>query len=82
MRRNISHLDEVHMIGKLADLKEELYKNSLVIGALTELLIEKGLLNTEEVEERIARLDLYGTLEATSGKTSVANHSVHTNRIP
>lgn len=64
MSRNLSPLDEVQMIGKLADLKESHYKVMLMVGALTELLIEKGLLSTEEVEERIARLDLHGALEA------------------
>ena len=68
MRRNISHMDEVHMIGKLADLKEENYKFSLIISALTELLIEKGILTTEELQEKTALLDLYGTLEATAGR--------------
>lgn len=64
MQRNLPHLDEVNMIGKLADLKESHYKVTLMVSALTELLIEKGLLSAEEVEERIARLDLYGALEA------------------
>jgi len=66
MRRNISHLDEVQMIGKLADLKDEHYKSALLISALTELLIEKGLISTEELQTKTALLDLYGALEATS----------------
>jgi len=66
MRRNISHLDEVQMIGKLADLKDEHYKSTLLVSALTELLIEKGLISTEELQTKTALLDLYGALEATS----------------
>lgn len=68
MRRNNSHLEEVYMIGKLADLKEEHYKFTLIVSALTELLIEKGLLSAEELQEKAALLDLYGTLNATSGR--------------
>ena len=68
MPRNISHMDEVHMIGKLADLKEEHYKQMLIISAMTELLIEKGILSTEELQARATLLDLYGCLDALSGK--------------
>lgn len=68
MRRNISHLDEVHMIGKLADLKEEHYRNVLMVGALTDLLIQKGLLSAEELQEKVALMDLYGAMDALSGR--------------
>lgn len=67
-RSQINHMDEVHMIAKLADLKEEFYKNSLLISAITELLIEKGIVSTVELQDRAARLDLLGCLDALSGQ--------------
>lgn len=57
MNRIHSHLQEVNMIAKLADLKEEHYRNSLLISALMELLIEKGLLNRQEIESKVVELD-------------------------
>jgi 5-carboxymethyl-2-hydroxymuconate isomerase len=67
-RSPFNPMDEVHMIGKLADLKEEHYKHSLLLSAITELLIEKGILTAEELQARAARLDLYGCLNALSGQ--------------
>ncbi|MEX2415261.1 MAG: hypothetical protein WD424_03885 [Paenibacillaceae bacterium] len=62
-------MDEVHMIAKLADLKEEHYKQSLMISALMELLIEKGIVNTTELQARVARLDLLDCIDALSGQS-------------
>jgi hypothetical protein len=58
MNRIHSHLNEVDLIGKLADLKEEHYKNTLVLSAVIELLIEKDLISMEEIEVKAAELDL------------------------
>ncbi len=41
MNRIQSQLNEIDMIGKLADLKEEHYLNTLIMSAVVELLIEK-----------------------------------------
>jgi hypothetical protein len=57
MNRIQSHMQEVNMIAKLADLKEEHYRNSLLISALMELLIEKGLLKRQEIESKMVELD-------------------------
>lgn len=57
-KSSIHPMDEVNMIAQLADLKEELYNHSLLIDALTQLLIEKGILTTTELHTRIAQLDL------------------------
>lgn len=67
--RNINPLQEVQLIGKLADIKQEQYKLHLMMGALTDLLIEKGLLSTLELQEKVALLDLYSTMEATMERT-------------
>ncbi|MEX1029014.1 MAG: hypothetical protein WDZ91_03075 [Paenibacillaceae bacterium] len=67
-RSHINPMDEVHMIAKLADLKEAHYKHSLLISALTELLIEKGILTTAELQARATRLELLDSLDALSGQ--------------
>ncbi|WP_010279091.1 hypothetical protein [Paenibacillus senegalensis] len=51
------HLQEVDIIGKLADLKLEHYKNTLAISAVIELLIDKGVITREEVEAKAKQLD-------------------------
>ncbi|MFV9510333.1 hypothetical protein [Tepidibacillus sp. LV47] len=48
---------EVDLIAKLADLKEVDYKNTLVLTALIELLVEKGLITRKEVIEKEEQLE-------------------------
>ncbi|HEY0828401.1 MAG TPA: hypothetical protein VGE40_09925 [Bacilli bacterium] len=62
MNRIPSHFDEIDMIGKLADLKEEHYKNTLVLSAIIELLIERKILTTREITLKAAELDIETTL--------------------
>lgn len=57
MNRIHSHMQEINWIGKLADLKEEHYRNTLLVTALMDLLIEKGVLTRSELETRMAELD-------------------------
>jgi hypothetical protein len=52
-----SHLDEVNMIGKLADLKSEHYNNTLILSALVELLIEKKVITQEELTSKAEEMD-------------------------
>ncbi len=56
-RRLSSHLDEIAWIAKLADLKEDHYRNSLLVGAILELLLEKGLLTAQELADKIHALE-------------------------
>lgn len=60
-RIHSNHLDspmqQVDMIGKLADLKEQHYRNSLLLSALLELILEKGILSLTEIETKITQLD-------------------------
>ncbi len=58
MNRISSHLNDIDIIGKLADLKDEHYKNTLVLSAMIELLIDKNLITMEEIEAKAAELDL------------------------
>jgi hypothetical protein len=57
MNQFFSHLDQVDYIGKLADLKEQHYQNTLILSAMLELLLEKGLLNHQDIENKAAQLD-------------------------
>ncbi|MVP00730.1 MULTISPECIES: hypothetical protein [Paenibacillus] len=50
-------LDEVQLIGKLADLKEDHYRSSLILTALIDVLIDKGLVTSQELQARIDKLD-------------------------
>jgi len=68
-RFHLRPMDEVHMIGKLADMKDEFYKHSLMLSAITELLIEKGIVSADELQARATHLDLIGCLDALSGQS-------------
>ncbi|MFD0716132.1 hypothetical protein [Paenibacillus sp. GCM10027626] len=50
-------LEQVMLAGKLADLKEDHYRIVLAFSALTELLIEKGLVTQDELERKTGLLD-------------------------
>ncbi|MGZ4031991.1 MAG: hypothetical protein ACXVDJ_06740 [Tumebacillaceae bacterium] len=49
---------EVDLIAQLADLKEVDYKNTLVLTALVELLVVKGILDRKEVIQKARQLDV------------------------
>lgn len=57
MNRMHSHLSEIDMIGKLADLKDDHYKNTLIVSAVMELLIEKKVLTREEIAVKAEQLN-------------------------
>lgn len=57
MKTMHSPIDEVNVIAKLADLKNNHYQNTLVLSALIELLVEKRLMSPEEIHCKIAELD-------------------------
>jgi hypothetical protein len=57
MNRITSHLQEIDMIGKLADMKESNYKNTLLLTALVELLIDKGLFTRKEILSKARDLE-------------------------
>ncbi|KEO84971.1 hypothetical protein [Tumebacillus flagellatus] len=54
---------EVDIIAQLADLKEVDYKNTLVLTAIVELLVDKGLLTRQEVIQKARQLDTDLSLE-------------------
>jgi hypothetical protein len=65
MNQIFSHLDQVDYIGKLADLKEQHYQNTLILSAMLELLLEKGILTHQDIENKAAQLDEALTLHST-----------------
>lgn len=49
--------ENVQLLAKLADLKEEHYRTVLTLSAMLELLVEKGLLTHEELSARSNQID-------------------------
>jgi len=50
-------LDHMMLAGKLADLKNDHYRLLLAFGALTELMMEKGVITQSELEHKTGLLD-------------------------
>lgn len=50
-------MKEVHLHAKIADLQEVDYHNTLVLHALTEVLIEKGFFTKDELSRKMVELD-------------------------
>lgn len=50
---------EIHIIAKLADIKEEHYHQLVTLSAMLELLIDKGIFTREEVEKKVSALDAF-----------------------
>ncbi|MNP66517.1 hypothetical protein D3C76_1622390 [compost metagenome] len=49
--------NEVHILAKLADIKEEHYQQLVTLSAMMELFIEKGILTREEIQKKVDELD-------------------------
>jgi hypothetical protein len=57
MNRIRDAMQDVNIIGKLADLKDQHYRNTLLLSAIVELLVEKNLISTDELSDKIKQLD-------------------------
>lgn len=57
MNRIPSHIEEVNLIGKLADLKESHYLQSLLLSSLIDVLIDKGIITAQELTNKAQALD-------------------------
>jgi len=57
MNRIYSHLEQMNMIGQLADLKEQQYQNSLILSAVLDLLLEKAILTRHDIAAKATQLD-------------------------
>ena len=69
MNRIPSHFEEINMIGKLADLKESHYHQSLVLSSLIQVLIDKGLITAQELQLKSQELDAALTPNPNSNPT-------------
>lgn len=59
MKSSHSTFDQVQLIGKLADMKEEHYRNTLALCTLIELLVDKGIFTREEIAAKANELDQF-----------------------
>ena len=49
--------EQVNLTAHLADLKDNHYRTLLTLSAMLELLVEKGLISREELEQKAAHMD-------------------------
>jgi len=54
---DMSAWEQVQIVARLSDLKEDHYRALLTLSAMMELLIEKGLLTRQELDEKARQLD-------------------------
>jgi hypothetical protein len=57
MNRIRSHMDEIQLIAKLADLKESHYRTTLLLHAVMHVLLEKQVLTPEELAAKAEEID-------------------------
>ena len=57
MKMALSPMEEVNLIGQLADIKHHHYQNTLLLSALIDLLLEKGYVQQEELLRKTQTLD-------------------------
>jgi hypothetical protein len=50
-------MDAVNMIGLLADLKDDLYRNSLLLSSILELLLNKQVFTLQDLQATASQLD-------------------------
>ncbi|TLS48899.1 hypothetical protein FE782_28265 [Paenibacillus antri] len=70
--------DQVQTMAQIADLKESLYRNTLALSALIELLVEKGILAPEDFHRKTAGLEREDEVYADMRRydSSTVSHSV------
>lgn len=56
-----SPMNEVNILAKLADMKEDHYHQLITLSAIIELLTEKGILTCEEIEKKALEIDGFMT---------------------
>ncbi|MCD1261835.1 hypothetical protein B5M42_023855 [Paenibacillus athensensis] len=56
MNRIHSHLDQINLIGKLADMKEDHYQQTLALSTVIELLVAKGIITEQELLDKSRKL--------------------------
>lgn len=61
MKGRLSPMSEVNLFASLADLKEIDYHNTLLLTALVDVLMEKGVLTSKDLTEKVRTLDTLST---------------------
>ncbi len=56
-------LNDINLVGQIADLKETEYKHSLMIASLIELLIDREILTQNELNDKANELDFLAELQ-------------------
>jgi hypothetical protein len=59
-------LNDINIIGQIADLKDTEYKNTLALTTLIEIFIEKGLFTREDFSQQAQVLEKLTVAEITS----------------
>lgn len=52
-----SPMEEVRLFAKIADIKDQLYTNQLLLTGLIELLIDQDIFTRQQLTEKIAQLE-------------------------
>lgn len=63
-------MNQLEVIGQIADLKDVDYKTNLLLAALIELLAEKGAIEKNELRAKTAAIDFISELEISTQKES------------
>lgn len=69
-------INDLNLIGQLADLKDTDYKNTLAISVLIELLIEKGLFTRQEFTQKACAIEKLTLTEITSKRRFERLHAI------
>lgn len=69
-------MNQIDMIGQLADLKDTDYKNTLAISVLIELFIDKGLFTRDDFTHKATELEKSTISEITSKRRHEGLHSI------
>lgn len=56
-------LNDIDLVGQIADLKETEYKNSLILASLIELLISKNIFTQKDLTQKTNELDFLAELQ-------------------
>ena len=56
-------LNDINLVGQIADLKETEYKNSLILASLIELLISKNIFTQKDLTQKTNELDFLAELQ-------------------
>lgn len=65
-------MNQLEVIGQIADLKDVDDKTNLLLAALIELLAEKGIIEKNELRAKAAAMDFISELEILAQKESPA----------